>query len=162
MNNKKIILGIDPGLADTGFGLIEVCGSSVKCLDFGSIKTYPKEDFVERLKKIDSVLQEIIDKYKPDIASVEKLFFNTNAKTALLVGQARGVILLGLVKNKIPIFEFTPLQLKQTISNYGRADKNQIKRMIKIFLNLKELPKSDDSADALGLAICAINCLNKK
>ncbi len=158
---KKIILGVDPGLADTGFGLIEVCGSSVKCLDFGSIKTSPKEDFVERLKKIDSRLQEIIDKYQPNIASVEKIFFNTNAKTALLVGQARGVALLSIAKNKIPIFEFTPLQLKQTISNYGRADKNQIKKMIKIFLNLRELPKSDDSADALGLAICAINCLNK-
>lgn len=162
MSNKKVILGVDPGLADTGFGLIEVCGSNIKCLDFGSIKTYPKDDFVDRLKKIDLALQEIINKYKPEIASVEKLFFNTNAKTALLVGQARGVVLLNISKNKIPIFEFTPLQLKQTISNYGRADKNQIKRMIKIFLNLKELPKSDDSADALGLAICAINCLNKK
>lgn len=161
MTAKKIILGIDPGLADTGFGLIEVNGSNVKCLDFGSIKTFPKEDFVKRLQKIDNSLQEIIDKYQPDIASIEKIFFNTNAKTALLVGQARGVVLLNIAKNKIPIFEFTPLQLKQTISNYGRADKDQVRRMIKIFLNLKELPKSDDSADALGLAICAINCLNK-
>jgi len=107
-------------------------------------------------------LQEIISKYKPNIASIEKLFFNTNAKTALLVGQARGVALLNIAKNDIPIFEFTPLQLKQTLTNYGRADKNQIKKMIKIFLNLKDIPKSDDSADALGLAICAINCLKKK
>jgi len=162
MDNKKIILGVDPGLADTGFGVIEVNGSSIKCLDFGSIKTLPQEDFVDRLKKIDNSLQEIISKYKPNIASIEKLFFNTNAKTALLVGQARGVALLNIAKNDIPIFEFTPLQLKQTLTNYGRADKNQIKKMIKIFLNLKDIPKSDDSADALGLAICAINCLKKK
>lgn len=161
MKDKKIILGIDPGLADTGFGVIEVDGSCLRCLDFGSIKTSPKEEFVERLKKIDSSLQEIIKKHNPDIASIEKLFFNTNAKTALLVGQARGVILLNLSKNNIPIFEFTPLQLKQTISNYGRADKNQVKKMIKIILNLKEIPKSDDGADALALAICATNCLKK-
>lgn len=161
MSKKQVILGLDPGLADTGFGVINTDGYNSSCLDFGSIKTSPQDHFVKRLEAIDSSLQEVINKYKPDIASVEKIFFNTNAKTALLVGQARGVILINLVKNNIPIFEFTPLQLKQTLTNYGRADKEQIKKMIKLFLNLKDLPKSDDAADALGLAICAVNCLKK-
>ncbi|PKM91698.1 crossover junction endodeoxyribonuclease RuvC [Candidatus Falkowbacteria bacterium HGW-Falkowbacteria-1] len=158
---NKIVLGIDPGFADTGFGVLEVDGSKIKCLEFGSIKTAPKDIFVDRLKKIDKALQEIVNKYKPSLVSVEKIFFNNNAKTALMVGHARGVILLNISKNNIPIVEFTPLQLKQSICNYGRADKNQIKKMIKIFLNLKELPKSDDAADALGLAICALNFLKK-
>lgn len=161
INKSKVIVGIDPGFADTGFGVLEVEGSNMKCLDFGSIKTSPKDIFVDRLKKIDEALQGIIDKYKPSLVSVEKIFFNNNAKTALLVGHARGVILLNVAKNNIPIVEFTPLQLKQSICNYGRADKNQIKKMIKIILNLKELPKSDDAADALGLAICALNFLKK-
>jgi crossover junction endodeoxyribonuclease RuvC len=158
VKKEKIILGLDPGIADTGFGVISYDGSKMKCLEFGSIKTSPKLELVERLIELDKSLQEIIKKYKPNLVSIEKIFFNNNAKTALIVGQARGVILINVAKNKIPIVEFTPLQLKQGISNYGRADKRQVKNMIKILLNLKELPKSDDAADALGLAICALNC----
>jgi crossover junction endodeoxyribonuclease RuvC len=158
VKKEKIILGLDPGIADTGFGVISYDGSKMKCLEFGSIKTSPKLELVERLIELDKSLQEIIKKYKPNLVSIEKIFFTNNAKTALIVGQARGVILINVAKNKIPIVEFTPLQLKQGISNYGRADKRQVKNMIKILLNLKELPKSDDAADALGLAICALNC----
>lgn len=159
MDNKKIILGIDPGIADTGFGVVEFIDNKYKCLDFGSIKTSSKDDLFCRLEIISLSLEKILNKYKPNLVSVEKIFFNTNAKTALLVGQARGAILLTIIKKRIPIVEFTPLQVKQAVSCYGRADKNQVKKMIKIFLNLKEEPKSDDAADALALAICSTNFL---
>ncbi len=161
INKEKIILGLDPGIADTGFGVIGYDGSKIRCLEFGSIKTSSKIELVERLIELDENLQKIIKKYKPDLVSIEKIFFNNNAKTALIVGQARGVVLINVAKNRIPIVEFTPLQLKQGISNYGRADKAQVKNMIKILLNLKEVPKSDDAADALGLAICALNFLKR-
>lgn len=153
--NKKIILGLDPGIADTGFGVISVENDKTKCLGFGSIKTSPKDDFLDRLEKLDNELQEIIDKYQPEIVCIEKLFFNNNAKTALIVGQARGVAMLKIKKNKIKLVELTPLQIKQGISCFGGADKNQVKKMVKLILNLKEAPKSDDAADALAAAICA-------
>ena len=153
--NNKIILGLDPGIADTGFGVISVDNNKLNCLDFGSIKTSSKDDFLDRLEKLDNELQKIIDKYKPEIVCVEKLFFNNNAKTALIVGQARGVIMLKIKKNKIKLVELTPLQIKQGISCFGRADKNQVKKMVKLVLNLKEVLKSDDAADALAAAICA-------
>lgn len=151
------ILGLDPGIADTGYGVIKVEKGALKCLEFGSIKTSAQSDFSERLEKLNDCLQDIIDKYQPDLASVEKIFFNTNAKTALIVGQARGVLLLCLKKNNLALLEFTPLQIKQNITNFGRADKKQIKTMVKLILNLKEEPKSDDAADALAAAICASN-----
>lgn len=153
--NNKIILGLDPGIADTGFGVISVDNNKLNCLDFGSIKTSSKDDFLDRLEKLDNELQKIIDKYKPEIVCVEKLFFNNNAKTALIVGQARGVIMLKIKKNKIKLVELTPLQIKQGISCFGQADKNQVKKMVKLVLNLKEVIKSDDAADALAAAICA-------
>lgn len=152
---NKIILGLDPGIADTGYGLISVDNNQLICLDFGSIKTSPKEDLADRLVKLDQELDKIIKKYKPSLVAVEKIFFNNNVKTALIVGQARGVLLLGVRKNNIRLVEFTPLQIKQGICNFGHSDKNQVKKMIKIILNLKELPRSDDAADALAAAICA-------
>lgn len=154
---NRVILGLDPGIADTGFGVISVDENKLNCLDFGSIKTSSKDDFLDRLEKLDNDLQKIINKYNPELVCIEKLFFNTNAKTALIVGHARGVILLNIKKNNIKLIELTPLQIKQGISNFGRADKNQIKKMVKIILNLKEMPKSDDSADALAAAICVSN-----
>ncbi len=153
----KIILGLDPGIADTGYGLIAVNGNNLKCLEFGSIKTSSKDDFLCRLEKLDSCLQKIINKYKPDLVSVEKLFFNTNAKTAFVVGQARGVLLLNIKKNNLKLIEFTPLQIKQGVTNFGRAEKKQVQIMVKLILNLKEVPKPDDAADALAAAICASN-----
>jgi len=153
----KIILGLDPGIADTGYGLIAVNGNNLKCLEFGSIKTSSKDDFLCRLEKLDTCLQKIINKYKPDLVSVEKLFFNTNAKTAFVVGQARGVLLLNIKKNNLKLIEFTPLQIKQSVTNFGRAEKKQVQTMVKLILNLKEVPQPDDAADALATAICASN-----
>ncbi len=153
----KIILGLDPGIADTGYGVISIEAGKINCLDFGSIKTSSQDNLASRLETLDKALNEIITKYKPNIVSVEKLFFNTNTKTALIVAQARGVILLNIKKNNINLVELTPLQVKQGVCNFGRGDKNQIKKMVKIILNLKEVPKSDDASDALAVAICASN-----
>jgi len=154
---KTVILGVDPGLADTGFGVIEKQGTELKALDVGSIKTKAGLPDKQRLAEIHNGLSEIIKKYRPNIVAVEKLFFAKNVKTALAVGQARGVILLTIGENKLDLAEFTPLQIKQAMTGYGRADKNQIKEMVKIVLGLKSAPKSDDAADALAVAICCAN-----
>jgi crossover junction endodeoxyribonuclease RuvC len=153
----KIILGLDPGIADTGYGVILSEGSKLTCLDYGSIKTDPRANLSERLEVLYLSLEKIIKKHAPDLAAIEQLFFNKNVKTALVVGQARGVILLCLKQNKISSVEFTPIQVKQAVSSYGRASKNQVQKMVKIILNLKEIPKPDDAADALAIAICALN-----
>jgi crossover junction endodeoxyribonuclease RuvC len=154
----SIVLGIDPGLADTGYGLIEKGkGGKISCLAYGSIKTKAGLPTAERLELLSDELEKIIKKYGPALAAVEELFFQNNAKTAIAVGQARGAILLTCRKNKIPLTEMTPLQVKQTISGYGRADKIQVQRMVKLLLNLKEIPKPDDAADALAIAISSIN-----
>lgn len=153
----KIILGIDPGIADTGYGVIKEEGSRLSCLVYGSIKTSSKDDLITRLDILHRELSKIIKKYKPELASVEQLFFNKNVRTALIVGQARGVVLLTLKQNKLPIIEFTPSQVKQAVSSYGQASKKQVQKMVKLILNLKELPYPDDAADALAMAICALN-----
>lgn len=154
----SIILGIDPGIADTGFGIIEKGkGGKMFCLGYGSIKTKAGMPAAERLEILSNGLEKIIKQYRPALASVEELFFQNNIKTAIAVGQARGVILLACRKNKVPIVEFTPLQVKQTIAGFGRAEKSQVQRMVKMLLHLKEIPKPDDAADALALAISAIN-----
>jgi len=156
--NKQIkILGIDPGFADTGFGVVLRDGSKLKCLDYGSIKTSKALSLSERIEKLENELQKIIKKHRPDQASVEQLFFCTNIKTAISVAQARGVILLTIIKNKIPLLECTPLQVKQAVTGYGKADKKQVQQMVKIILGLKEIPKPDDAADALAMAICGAN-----
>jgi crossover junction endodeoxyribonuclease RuvC len=155
---SKIILGIDPGIADTGFGLIEKgAGGKLACLAYGSIKTKAGLPMAERLEILSDELEKIIKKYQPALAAVEELFFQNNAKTAIIVGEARGVILLTCRKSKIPIVELTPLQVKQTISGYGRADKQQVQKMVKLLLNLKAVPKPDDAADALAIAISSVN-----
>lgn len=160
MQNIKIktILGIDPGIADTGYGVIEKDDKgNIKCLNYGSIKTSAKLDVPNRLEIISMELNKIIKKYKPDLVAVEQLFFCNNAKTALVVGQARGVALLAIKQNNLPLIEFTPLQVKQAVSTYGKASKTQVQKMVKILLDLKNLPKPDDAADALAIAICASN-----
>ncbi|OGY43654.1 MAG: crossover junction endodeoxyribonuclease RuvC [Candidatus Buchananbacteria bacterium RIFCSPHIGHO2_02_FULL_40_13] len=154
---KNIILGIDPGLADTGFGLIAVNGQELTCLDHGSITTDKKLSLPARLQQLEQKLILIINKYKPNFMSLEQLFFCTNTKTIIAVGEARGVILLTAAKYKLPVKEFTPLQVKQGITGYGQADKKQVQRMVKTILKLKTLPEPDDAADALAIAICAIN-----
>lgn len=151
------ILGIDPGIADTGYGLIEVKGSTMKCLEYGSIRTRANSALPKRLNKIYTDLNNIIKKHKPDTIGVEQLFFCNNVKTALIVGQARGVVLLLAEQHDLPFQEFTPLQVKQAVAAYGQAGKAQVQKMVKLLLNLKEIPKPDDAADALAVAICASN-----
>ena len=153
-----VILGIDPGIADTGYGIIEKKpDNQLICLEYGSIKTKASLDLIDRLGILSQELDKIIKKYKPEIIAVEQLFFCQNAKTAMIVGQARGVVLLTIKQNKSKFKEFTPLQVKQAVSAYGRASKAQVQKMVKIILNLQEVPKPDDAADALAVAICAVN-----
>jgi len=153
----KIILGIDPGIADTGYGLIQEDKGKLSCLAYGSIKTSSKLDLISRLEILHLELRKIIKQYRPGLAAVEQLFFNKNVRTALIVGQARGVALLTLKQNKLAIIEFTPSQVKQAVSAYGGASKLQVQKMVKLILGLKEIPQPDDAADALAIAICALN-----
>ena len=149
-----VILGIDPGYATVGFGVVEHKGNLFRTIDYGAITTPAKTDFVLRLETIFDEISSICDMFKPDAASVEELFFTHNQKTAIAVGQSRGVILLALKKKGVPVFEYTPLQVKQSVVGYGRAEKNQIMAMTKTMLNLDTIPRPDDAADALALAIC--------
>ena len=152
----KHILGIDPGIADTGFGVIRVHNNGkIECLDYGSIVTKPKQKLEDRLWSLYKQLNIIIEKHKPDLFAVEELFFNKNTATALIVGQAKGVILLSAMKANIEITHYTPGQVKQAVSAFGQAQKGQVQKMVKLLLNLKEIPKPDDAADALAVAICA-------
>lgn len=153
----KIILGIDPGIADTGYGFIKVNGNRLECLAYGSIKTPANKDLYLRLQMLHKELSSLIKKYKPERAAMEQLFFNKNVKTALIVGQARGVALLTISLAKVPVIDFTPGQVKQAVSAYGQASKLQVQKMVKLILNLKELPQPDDAADALAVAICGAN-----
>ncbi|MBQ1434924.1 MAG: crossover junction endodeoxyribonuclease RuvC [Clostridia bacterium] len=149
-----IILGIDPGLATVGYGIIEYRGNSFTTLDYGAILTEAHTEFNSRLLSINAQLINLINMFKPDAVAIEELFFNKNIKTAIAVAQARGAILLTCAQNNVPTFEYTPLQVKQAVVGYGRADKNQVQQMTKILLNLKAVPKPDDTADALAIAIC--------
>ena len=148
------ILGIDPGYAILGYGIVEKTGNRFRACRYGAITTDASMDMTDRLACLYDSLREIIDEERPDVASIEQLFFNTNAKTAILVGQARGVAVLACVKGGLPVEEYTPLQIKQALVGYGRADKNQVQMMVKTILNLREVPKPDDTADALAAAIC--------
>ncbi len=152
---SKIILGIDPGIADTGFGVIKVERGKITCLAYGSIKTPKKIGLGERLEMLYQDLNSLLERYQPDLAAVEQLFFNTNVTTALIVGQARGVSLLALKQKKVPIVNFTPSQVKAAVCSYGAAPKLQVQKMVKAILSLEKLPQPDDAADALALAICA-------
>ena len=149
-----VILGIDPGTAICGFGIVEKNNYQFKLIDFGAVNTPATMSLGERLVRIYDGICLLIDRCQPDEMAVEELFFNNNAKTALSVGQARGVILLAGAHKHIPLYEYTPLQVKQGIVGYGRADKKQIQFMVKTMLNMKETPKPDDAADALAIAIC--------
>ena len=148
-----IILGIDPGTATTGFGLIE-SSPEIKYLGHGCIKTSSKLPAEQRLKEIHQKLSIIIKECQPDALAIETLYFFKNLKTAMPVSEARGVILLAAAQKKIPIYEFTPLQAKMAVVGYGRAEKKQVQEMVKLLLDLEEVPKPDDSADALAIAIC--------
>ena len=148
------ILGIDPGTGILGFGIIEAVGGKAQMVDAGVIRTPVKQDDAIRLATIYEELTDIISQSKPTVMSVEKLFFAQNVTTAMTVAQARGVVLLCGQQAGLTIFEYTPLQIKQALTGYGRADKKQMQEMVRVILQLKEQPRPDDCADALAAAIC--------
>ncbi len=148
------ILGIDPGTAICGFSILDYKGNKFSLISYGVVRTPAHKELKDRLFIIYEELQTLIDKYSPDAMAVEDLFFNTNAKTALSVGHARGVILLlGAIK-EMTVSSYTPLQVKQSVVGYGRAEKKQVQEMVKIILKLNEIPTPDDAADAIAVAIC--------
>ena len=149
-----IILGIDPGIAITGYGVIKTQGNSFKILEYGVIRSSKQMETARRLQEIYQGVGKIIDLYKPETMAIEELFFNKNAKTALIVGQARGVAMLATYQRGVSVYEYTPLQVKQAVVGYGRAEKQQVQFMVKSILNLQEIPRPDDAADALAIAIC--------
>ena len=152
------ILGIDPGYATIGYGIVEYDNFRFKTISYGAITTTPDKKFADRLNDIFDDINTLIKTYNPDCLSIEKLYFYTNTTTAIDVAQARGVILLAANKADIDIFEYTPLQVKQSITGYGRAEKHQVMEMVKNLLQLNAIPKPDDTADALALAICHGHC----
>ena len=148
------ILGIDPGYAIVGYGIVDYEANRFKVVDYGAVTTQAHTPFDLRLQTIYNGLSCLIEKYSPDAMSIEKLFFNTNTTTAIDVAQARGVITLAAAQGGLDIAEYTPLQVKQSVVGYGRAEKKQVQEMTRLMLNLKAVPKPDDTADALALAIC--------
>ncbi len=148
------ILGIDPGYAIVGYGVLDYRSNHFGIVDFGAITTPAGMDFGRRLEIIYDEMQVLIKKTKPEAMAIEKLFYNTNAKTVIDVGQARGVLLLAAQKNHLPVYEYTPLQVKQSVVGYGRAEKKQVQEMTRLMLHLDKVPKPDDTADALAMAIC--------
>lgn len=149
-----IILGIDPGIATTGIGIVETNGSKHRLVYCGAIVTEAGLPLSERLFQLYDDLSQVLRRYQPNVLAVEELFFNTNAKTALIVGQARGVILLCGRQSQLPVFGYTPPQVKSAVCGYGQADKAQVQYMVKKLLSISQTPKPDDVADALALAIC--------
>lgn len=149
-----IVLGIDPGYAIVGYGIVKYQNNRFTPLEYGAVTTKAGQEFSQRLDKIYRDVFDIMQKHKPDALSIEKLFFNTNTTTAIDVAQARGVILLAAHQNGIPIFEYTPLQVKQSVTGYGKAEKPQVMELTRRLLGLEKCPKPDDTADALAMAIC--------
>lgn len=149
-----VILGIDPGYAIVGFGVVEYNAGKFRTLNYGAIETAAGTKFENRLKKVYDGVTQIIEYYKPQALAIEQLFFTTNQKTVIMVAEARGTILLSAVNNAVPIFEYTPLQVKQSVVGYGRADKHQVMELTRNILHLKEIPRPDDAADALAIAVC--------
>lgn len=161
------VLGIDPGTAIVGWAVLDECGNCVTPIAYGHISTSPENTTSERLFEVVRDLEQIIEKYQPQEAAVEDLFFFKNVKTVMKVSQARGAILLTLERFCVKIFEYTPLQVKQALTGYGRAEKKQMQLMVKNVLKLKEIPKPDDTADAIAIALCHLNSrkmreINKK
>ena len=147
-------MGIDPGYAIVGYGLVKKEGNSIKPLQYGVIRTEAGKPIEERLNEIFDDLTGLIEAFRPDSIAIEKLYFNTNEKTAINVSQARGVILLACNRAGVPVYEYTPLQVKMAVVGYGRAEKKQVQEMTRSFLRLEKIPKPDDAADALAIAVC--------
>lgn len=152
--NGQMILGIDPGTATMGWGVVRQEGSRLRYVQHGAITTPSDWEMPRRLGRLFDGVTELVRGYRPETVAIEELFFNTNTTTAITVGQARGVAILAAYKAGIEVAEYTPLQVKQAITSYGRADKRQVQEMVKALLNLREIPKPDDAADGLAIAIC--------
>ena len=150
----KTILGIDPGTATMGWGVIRQEGNRLRYVQHGAITTPSNWEMPRRLGRLFDGVTELVRGYRPDTVAIEELFFNTNVTTGITVGQARGVAILAAYKAGIEVTEYTPLQVKQAVTSYGRADKRQVQEMVRALLNLREIPKPDDAADGLAIAIC--------
>jgi crossover junction endodeoxyribonuclease RuvC len=149
-----IVLGIDPGTAATGYGLVERTGSRLRAVDYGCLETTNALQLPERLMHIHQAIAELIETHRPVLLGVERLFFNRNVQTAFAVGQARGVVLLAAAQAGLPVFEYAPHEVKMAVTGYGRAGKDQVQRMVQAVLHMDVLPRPDDAADALAVAIC--------
>jgi crossover junction endodeoxyribonuclease RuvC len=152
-----LVLGIDPGLATTGYGLVADDGPDLSLIDCGVLVTPPALPLGQRLYALHRQLADLIERHRPEAVAVEELFFSRNARTAMIVGHARGVILLTIAERGIPAFEYTPLQVKDAIVGYGRASKSQIQKTLRVFLGMEDYPRPDDAADAVAVAICHIH-----
>jgi crossover junction endodeoxyribonuclease RuvC len=158
MANARVVVGIDPGTAITGYGIIrEQKNGDLEWISHGVVKTPSNWDEPQRLLELYHKLNDIFALYKPDCCAVEKLFFQKNVKTAILVGQGRGAALIAAAEAKLSVGEYTPLEIKQAVVGYGNADKQQVQKMVKVLLNLKDIPQPDDAADALAVAICHLH-----
>lgn len=155
---SRRIIGIDPGYAITGWAIIEEKGNQIQLIDKGAVRNSEK-NYYQRLFQISTELEKIVYKYKPEQAGIEKLFFNKNVKTAIDVAQVRGAIALMLLENNIKIYDYTPLQVKQAVTGYGKATKQQVQKMLKVILGMAEIIKQDDTADAVAVGICHLNSM---
>ncbi|MFZ6019301.1 MAG: crossover junction endodeoxyribonuclease RuvC [Chloroflexota bacterium] len=157
-----LVVGIDPGVATTGFGVVRDTVNGILLVDYGVVTTPPNLVLAQRLLLLHQELEKIIQLHRPESAAVEKLFFQKNVTTAIAVGQARGVALLTMAENQIEVSEYTPLEVKQAVAGYGSADKKQVQYMVKAILNMEVIPTPDDAADALAIAICHLHSVRYK
>jgi crossover junction endodeoxyribonuclease RuvC len=149
-----IVLGVDPGTAATGYGIVARNGTQLSALAYGLVETSAADALPQRLLAIRDGVRHLIDLYRPDLVAIERLFFNRNVQTAFAVGQARGVVMLAAAEAGLPVFEYAPHEVKMAVTGYGRAAKNDVQRMVKLVLGMADLPRPDDAADALAVAIC--------
>lgn len=156
-----VIIGVDPGFAITGYGIVSYKNNQFKPITYGVITTGAEMNLPERLLEIDCSLNKLIEQYQPGMMAIEELFFNTNIKTAIKVGHGRGVAMLCAARAGMPVYEYTPLQVKQAVVGYGRAKKEQVQQMVRVLLSLDKIPKPDDAADALAVAICHAHSGNR-
>jgi crossover junction endodeoxyribonuclease RuvC len=153
-----LVLGLDPGIAITGYGLVEESPSGdLTCIAYGVVKTPAGQPTPDRLVSIDRDLEVLIERHKPDVVAVEELFFCKNVTTALVVGQARGVAILSAARAGLPVREYKPMEVKQAVTGYGRAPKAQVQEMVRLLLNLDHVPQPDDAADAVAVAVCHVH-----
>jgi crossover junction endodeoxyribonuclease RuvC len=157
-----LVVGIDPGVATTGYGVVRDTVNGILLVDYGVVTTPPNLALAQRLLLLHHELKKIIQLHRPESAAVEKLFFQKNVTTAIAVGQARGVALLTMAENQIEVSEYTPLEVKQAVAGYGSADKKQVQYMVKAILNMEVVPTPDDAADALAIAICHLHSVQYK